>query len=511
MDRRNYREQPQVPTEESDISSLNRSDSQSSESGQSSQSQVRSDRGIGSPIIEEQFWQEDPIRENEDPNFGRGAGGPPAGEAPPPYPGNGQGNQDQNNLLQLIQGLIQVQQTQQQAQVENNINFQQAHNALGNEIRALAQVVEQMNQNRQHEVRHHHQPGADARTFKPNMFRPLDMKAVNKDNKLLSEEFMNWQMNITRVLQANPAAAALPVQRLTALILAGIGEKAERRLTGLGHNPTFHSLEEFFNKLKSIFCSSTIQTDAEEQFQKAKQYPNEDLNSWHARCLLYFRLAFPTQDYWNILLKRFFQGMSNRKLAEKTLDNISNRPGGWEALCNQEGYEVCLKLTVKCEAFAGFKSHLLNDKTSHYKSYDRSDSSVPMDTSSVQNRSYHRNQKPSRNTTATVNFPNNGQKQSSSTGANPPAGMQKKLQQQARNQRSNYQARDKSKDKCLKCDKVGHWARECTVGATESMNSTPMTIVPENQNWSDINIVSTISSSNEDWPSLSANCVCNPN
>ena len=33
-------------------------------------------------------------------------------------------------------------------------------------------------------------------------------------------------MNIYRVLKANPSAGNLPIQRLTALILAGIGEKA---------------------------------------------------------------------------------------------------------------------------------------------------------------------------------------------------------------------------------------------------------------------------------------------
>ena len=223
-----------------------------------------------------------------------------AGEAPPPYagPGNPQPNGlNAGELLGLVQGLITAQQQQHQAQIEADNRFNHAHQELGQQIENLTHAIGAGGGGR-----HQQHGGAH---FKPSMFRPLDMKATTKDNKLLSEEFMNWQLSIRRVLQANPGVAALPIQRLTALILAGIGEKAERRLTGLGQNPTFNSLEEFFDRLKSIFCSSTVQTDAEEQFHKARQYSSEDLNSWHARCLLYFRLAFPTQEYWNLVLKKF--------------------------------------------------------------------------------------------------------------------------------------------------------------------------------------------------------------
>ena len=258
----------------------------SSSSSLSLNSNHEEDRDQSTITEEVQFWHEEPIEENLDPNFGRGQDGEPNEEGPPPYEqANAQANQGPNELYQLIQGLIQAQQNQHQAQVENSINFQQAHVALGNEIRQLAIIVEQLSQ-RGHQGGRLPQLGAENITFKPSMFRPLDMKAVNKENKLLSEEYMNWMMNIYRVLSANPAAANLPIQRLTALILAGIGEKAEKRLTGLGHNPTFNSLEEFFEKLKAIFCSSTCQTDAETQFNKAKQRPEEDINSWHARCLL---------------------------------------------------------------------------------------------------------------------------------------------------------------------------------------------------------------------------------
>ena len=469
--------------------------------------------GDQSTIIEDaQFWQEDRYEDNMDPNFGN-ARGEPEGDGPPPYPGNAQGAQAQNgqqdNLIRMIEGIILAQQNQvdanvrfheaHQAQLEANQRFQDAHNALGNDIRNLAQVVENMNQNMAHGGRI--QPGAG--TFKPSMFRSLDMKAVNKDNKLLSEEFMNWQMNIYRVLKANPSAANLPIQRLTALILAGIGEKAERRLTGLGHNPTFNSLEEFFDKLQSIFCSSTVKFDAEEQFNKAKQYPSEDLNSWHSRCLLYFRLAFPTQDYWNILLKKFFGGMSNRKLASKTCDHIFQRPGGWEALLSLEGYELCLSLTIRDEASEGFKNSFLGDKPSSFKSYEKTETSVPMDTSSVQNRTYPKGQghRSSRNTTAYVNQrqgPSNPGRQppSNSNGNNPPAGMQKKLQAQARSQRTPKT--DRSQDKCLKCGQIGHWARDCTTGAAnESVNAAVTTIVPETQNWSDTSIISSVSNSSK--------------
>ena len=451
------------------------------------------DRDQSTIVEEAQFWHEDPIEENLDPNFGRGQDGEPIEEGPPPYEqAEAQANQGPNDMYQLIQGLIQAQQNQHQAQVENSINFQQAHTALGNEIRHLAMIVEQLSQRGHYGGRP--QLGAENITFKPSMFRPLDMKAVNKENKLLSEEYMNWMMSIYRVLSANPALENLPIQRLTALILAGIGEKAEKRLTGLGQNPTFNSLEEFFEKLKAIFCSSTCQTDAETQFNKAKQRPEEDINSWHARCLLYYKLAFPTQDYWSHLLRQYFHGMSSRKLADQTLDKIGNRPGGFQALCNEIGYEACLRITLECQAFVGFKAHLFSEKDSSYRS-ERAQTSVPMDTSSVQNRTPYRGQRNIRNTTAYVNSQNKGPREPRST-PNPPAGAQKKLQQQARANRSQSQPLDKSKDRCLKCNNVGHWARDCPERSKGSVNLTQMTVVPEKHNWSDANIISPVNSNN---------------
>ena len=437
----------------------------------------------------------------------------PGEEAPPPYPGIG------NNVWNMMQAMVeaqqrflQAQQTQQQAQAEADERIRDAHRRLGDRVHELADIVNNMGGGTgvpRHAGRTEHL------TFKPSMFRPLDMKAVNKENKLLSEEFMSWKININRVLKANPTAAALPIDRLTALILAGIGDKAEKRLTGLGQNPTFNSLEEFFNKLQAIFCSSTVQTDAEEQFHKMKQYQNEDLHGWHTRCLLYFRLAFPTQDYWTMLLKKFFQGMANRKLAEKTMDNISNRPGGWEALCNEDGFEACLTLAVKCDAFTGLKAHVLDDKSTRYRSLEGASShdlGVPMDTNNVQDRHRQRGQRYSRNTTTTVAHPTNGQRrpaQQSFGRNNPPGGSQKKLQQEARNK--NFQGRpyaqttgkiDRSKDRCLKCNNLGHWKRDCTVGATDTVDeSTELSAIPETQSWADM--IGTVSPNYDaDWPAL---------
>ena len=188
--------------------------------------------------------------------------------------------------------------------------------------------------------------------------------------------------------------------------------------------------------------------------------------------------------------------MSSRKLADQTLNKIGNTPEGFQGLCNEAGYEACLKLTLECQAFVGFKAHLFYEKDSHY----RSESSVPMDTSSVQNRTPYRGQRIVRNTTGNVNSQNKGPREprfSPNSGPNPPAGAQKKLQQQARANRSQSQPLDKSKDRCLKCNNVGHWARDCPERSKGSVNSTQMTVVPEKHSWSDANIISSVSNTSK--------------
>ena len=145
----------------------------------------------------------------------------------------------------------------------------------------------------------------------------------------------------------------------------------------------------------------------------------------------------------------------------------------------------------------------LQEKNYSFKPYEKTETSVPMDTSSVQNRTYPKGQghRSSRNTTAYVNQrqgPSNPGRQppSNSNGNNPPAGMQKKLQAQARSQRTPKT--DRSQDKCLKCGQIGHWARDCTTGAAnESVNAAVTTIVPETQNWSDTSIISSVSNSSK--------------
>ena len=168
--------------------------------------------------------------------------------------------------------------------------------------------------------------------------------------------------------------------------------------------------------------------------------------------------------------------MSNKKLAQKTVEHyIVTRPGGWEALCNGNGYDHILTLTLKCQAQEAFISHLFSDsRTSRIPQ----DAPVPMDTSAIQSRNDTRNRRgavPRARTTNNVN-PTGPRDQGQRN--NPPGGMQKKLNQVARSQGGQPRAppsiqrdrtkpwsinqRDKSQDICNRCHNTGHWANECT-------------------------------------------------
>ena len=76
-----------------------------------------------STMVEENFWFEDDIwRDDNMAGNDRGAaGGPPQGDAPPPYPGNGQANAQGNNIMNMIEGLLQAQQQQHHAQIDTKI------------------------------------------------------------------------------------------------------------------------------------------------------------------------------------------------------------------------------------------------------------------------------------------------------------------------------------------------------------------------------------------------------
>ena len=396
----------------------------------------------------------------------------------PQSPHQGVGTQGQNpemeNMMKLMNQLVMSQNQQYQT-------TQQQFCQLANLIHD-SHVRTTSNQG--------HSQGQRAQTFKPQMFRQLDMSKVNKDNKLLSEEYHAWQANAERVLRANPEVANQPIDRLANLILAGIGPKAESRLASLGQNPTFLDLQDFFKRLKTIFCSATVQTDAQQQFVNARQYKNEDINSWHSRNLRYFEDAHGTGDtaYWNLCLEKYFQGMSDRKLATETVKEYVNRqPGGWSGQCNKSGYENCLKWTLQCQSEEGFINHLFqfqNKNVPHRGiQYDSRPPPVPMEMGTVSRNGFKNGRM---GQAANVNH------SATERPRNPPGGMQKRLQREARgsnnstrggrqqfsantsrndprdfSDKSNpsngprYGPRDKSKDKCNKCKEFGHWAREC--------------------------------------------------
>ena len=141
-------------------------------------------------IVADNFWQDDnPLQldlVNHLNNLDLGMANPDgaaAREPPPPYAGPGQNAEfGAGELLGIVQGLITAQQNAHRNQVEADARFQNAHRELGVQIENLTQAIGAGG------ARHHH---GGAQAFKPSMFRALDMKATNKENKLLSEEFIN--------------------------------------------------------------------------------------------------------------------------------------------------------------------------------------------------------------------------------------------------------------------------------------------------------------------------------
>ena len=478
------------------------------------------------------FWAEDnPLNQGIRTQEMQGARARiPNEQPPPPYPGmrpepvrpeiqptNTQLSADVQELKTLLTGILQAQH-----------NHQQQNNDLANRFRDVGRNLEQLANTVQDLSQRgvvapgggHGNPGNRNQTFKPSMFRSLDMKQVDKNNKLLSEEFETWKMNIHRVLQANPAVANLPIQQLTALILAGIGHAAEKRLASLGPNPQFLGLPEFFTRMKSIFCSATVRTDAMETFEKAKQNPSEDINAWHARIQLYFHNAYGEDDnaYWNLCLKRYFQGLRDRALARKTIsDYVNKQPNGYHGQCTREGYANCLQLTLQCQGETGFINHLFDDNSNSRKPYlGHQSAGEAMDTTYVSRSQPSRNntsRSNQRNINTTSSNPNTTQSQSRPS--NPPGGMQKRLKRQYHeNSSQKPKARDFSKDKCNKCKLLGHWARDCpttnNVGSTNTQE-TPIETANfsyETQDWMESDSISTIRES--EFPKLGADCIQPP-
>ena len=486
----------------------------------------------------DQFWAEDnplnqDLMQQQDQNLGAGAVIRTVEQPPPPYPGGPQEPQIQGQASQTVAQLsAEVHELRRLLTGVLNAqnNHQQQNNDLANRFRDVGRNIEQL-ANAVHDINQrqtvtpggaHGNPGHRNQTFKPSMFRPLDMNQLDKNNKLLSEEFETWKINIHRVLQANPSVANLPIQQLTALILAGIGHTAEKRLASLGPNPQFTDLRDFFARMKSIFCSATVRTDAMQTFEKARQNQAEDINAWHARIQLYFHNAYGDDDnaYWNLCLKKFFQGLKDRELSRKTVsDYVNKQPNGFHGQCTREGYANCLQLTLQCQAETGFLNHLFNDRANLRNHYVGNQStSEAMDTTYV-TRSHPSRNSNSRQNQRNINTTSNNTSrfQTQSKPSNPPGGMQKRLQRQYHdNSNQKFKSKDISKDRCNKCKLLGHWARNCPtsniVAATDTKENSSET---ETQDWMEADAINSVNqirlNDRKEFPALGANCVCRPN
>ena len=186
------------------------------------------------------------------------------------------------------------------------------------------------------------------------------LTGFNKSRKLSIQEFASWKSDVNLRLQMNIDIASLPIDRLIAAIIVGMGEEASQMVRTIVKqtNGSYHiaSIDEFYDKVQEIAVGSGghIKSEAMNEFNNCDQKPDEDTSMYGARLYATFKTAFPENNAmnWAQCNFRFIRGLASNRTRERLLLNYIpvRHPHTDEVPPSEEGYQLLLEYSRKIEA-----------------------------------------------------------------------------------------------------------------------------------------------------------------